>query len=114
MLAGQLRDLITIQSRTAGTPAALGEPVYTWATFVTAYAMIQARRGGEKFDADKGERYSETIYWFTVRREDVVGVMTTMRISFDSQLYDIKDIRPDDNMRDAVTIEATLQNIIVA
>jgi len=111
MISGELREYVTFQKKTAGAPTALGEPTYTWSTFCNAYANVSARGGGEKFDDPKGERYSETVYQFLMRRDDVAGIDATMRISFDGQLYDIRDVRPDDNRREAVVVQATLQNV---
>ena len=110
MRGGQLRNQITIQSRTQSGTDRQNAPIYTWATFKEVFSEIFARRGGEKFSEENKQRVSQDYYMFRCRFYDVDGVNATMRILFDGQLYDIRGVMPDHNRRGHVLIEATLQD----
>lgn len=114
MRAGKLREIITIQQRIDGGVTELNEPIETWGTFAAGvFCDVEARRGKEQFNPETGQRFSETVYHFTVRYSEIEGMSADMRIIYEGQIYDVRDIRPDRARKVDAVIEATLQNGVV-
>ena len=86
---GRLDKLITIQQWTADSPAqdAYGAPSGTWETYVTRWAE-KIDKGGREFLT--GGIVGEATCMFKVRYVD--DLTTKMRISYDSEYYDIISI----------------------
>lgn len=112
MLSGALRVEITIQERVETGRDSLNAPIYSWQTFGDGaiWAEVSTRRGVERFDEPASQRYSEVIHQFKVRHFEVEGIDSTMRISFESQTYQITSVLPDRQRREWVLIEAFLQD----
>lgn len=110
MHTGALRNVITIEERTEASRDRLNAPVYSWSTWREPYAEVVARRGSELYDPDTKQRYSQTFVRFRCRFDDVDGLDTAMRIVFDGQTYDIRNILPDHQRRVDCIIEATVQD----
>ena len=84
MRAGELDRLIVIETPTEGQDD-YGGRALTWATFATVWAKVTPTRGRETVAADQMVAQADTvfrIYWLS-------GVTTKMRVSYDSQYYDI-------------------------
>ena len=84
--ARRLRHKITIQSKT--DTQTYGEVQTTWGTFAIAYADIQPTTGREYFAAR--QIVDEALFKITIRY--VSGVTTKMRILYDGDYYDIRDV----------------------
>ncbi len=110
MRAGALRNIITIERRVQAGVNSLNEPNYTWVTWREPYAAILVMRGKEHFDATTQQRYSETVWRFTVRYDEVIGIDTTMRILHDGMYFDLRAPRPDADRRQDCVLECTLQD----
>ncbi len=87
MRAGELDRKIVIQSATSAQDD-YGQPTETWATFATVWAKKRDLRGDEYFAAKQMTAKVDAI--FTIRWLE--GVLTTMRISYDGQYWDIRSI----------------------
>jgi SPP1 family predicted phage head-tail adaptor len=88
--AGQLRKIITFQSRTTGQDAA-GQPLATWTTQFTAYAAIEPLSGRELIQAQiAGAAVSHQI---TVRyRSELANPIDVakMRIMYGTRVFNIQ------------------------
>lgn len=87
MRAGELDRTITIQTLTTA-PDAYGEMLPTWTTFATVNAKVRPIRGEEYFAAQQVNARVDSI--FLIRW--LAGVLPTMRISYDGQLWDIRSL----------------------
>ena len=86
---GHMDKLITIEQWEADSPAqdSYGAPSGTWATYTTRWAEKTDKSGREFFT---GGLVGEATCMFKVYYVD--GLTTKMRISYDSQYYDIVGI----------------------
>lgn len=87
MQIGDLDRRITIQVATTTTNT-FGEAVETWGTFRKVWAKLSYVSGNEQFEA--GEKTAVTINKFFIRYAD--DITEKMRISWDSDIYDIRAI----------------------
>lgn len=87
MRAGELDRKIVIQSATE-TRDAYGAVTYTWGTFAEVWAKKKDLRGDEYFAAQQVNAKIDAI--FTIRW--LSGLLETMRISYDSKIWDIRNI----------------------
>lgn len=108
MRGGKLRAEVQILHKVEGATDEYGVPSITWATFVTANAHVYLKRGGEQFK--NGVSYSEDVAVFTFRYEDVDGLNSTMRISFEGQIYEIKAVLPDLLKHRSTIVDAVIYN----
>lgn len=89
MLTQRLRHLVTIQSRTTSLNA-YREDVSSWATHRQVYAGVEPVSGKEYTTA--GATRADVTVRVICRYEDVSDVTNRMRISFNSETYDIVDV----------------------
>lgn len=113
MRAGRLRHQVTIQRRVQMGLEADGAPLYQWQDWKTPYVEIEVVRGREHFDPLTKQRYSEEIYRFCTHFSEIVGTDTSMRLSHDGSLWDIKAILPDRQREYDCVMECTLQGVIL-
>lgn len=88
MRAGSLRHSITLQYKSSVSKGTNGEEVITWGTFVTCWADAQPLRGREYIAMRQAA--SEITTRFTIRY--LAGVNTTMRVVWDSAIYNIVEV----------------------
>jgi SPP1 family predicted phage head-tail adaptor len=110
MRAGALRNLIQILRPHETGRDEENKPIVTWPLFAEPFCEIVAKRGTEQFDPATKQRFSQVVYRFRCRYVEVIGIDATMRIEHEGQKYDIRGILPDEQQRDDVIIEATLQD----
>lgn len=84
MLAGRLRERITIEERTVSRDAMGGETP-TWATVATVWAEAQPIAGREYVALRQGQ--SDITIRFRMRYR--TGVNTGQRVRWDGRVYDI-------------------------
>lgn len=77
---------ITLQSSTESQVN--GEVVNTWGTFAIVWAQVDPTVGREYFSAR--QIIDEALFKMTIRYID--GVTTKMRVLFDGDYYDIRDV----------------------
>lgn len=106
MRAARLRFNIDIEQRTATKDPLYNEDIIAWVAFVANCPANVEAKGGREFFADN-QRFPETVVTFTVRWEDADGVTNDMRIRFDGDTYNIKNINPDYESRRFIKIQAT-------
>lgn len=94
MNAGDLRHRITIQQPTVAQDS-YGEPVPTWSTFATVWAAAEPATGREYWANQQVT--SELSVRFRIRHR--TGITPSMRVSWDSRLFDIENIIPDPTNR---------------
>lgn len=87
MKAGRLNKRITIQTATEAQNT-YGEPIKTWAEYVTAWASVEPLNGREYWSAK--ELNAEITIRFRMRYYD--GVTPKMRVVYDSRNFDIESI----------------------
>jgi head-tail adaptor len=90
MEAGKLDRLITIEQKSV-TKDALGGEVITWTTYATAWAGYKGQRITEGVESD--QVVASRIVEFTFRSLDAPAVDESMRISYDSGIYEIEGIK---------------------
>jgi SPP1 family predicted phage head-tail adaptor len=89
--AGDLRHLILVQSRDAGTDAA-GQPLQTWADLASVWADIRGANGLNTIKASLGG-VEINAYSFRIRyRTDLDAAK---RVVYGGQNYDVKQVRHD-------------------
>lgn len=113
MRAGALRGLLTIQRQvTVGSKSTeFFEPNRVWQDWKADIpCAVEVKRGREHFDAQSKQRYTEEVWLFRVRYEEVTGIDSSMRVVFEGQAFDIRPLRPDAQFRRDVILECTLQN----
>ena len=86
MRAGKLNRKIIIQTPTRDQNA-IGEG-HTWAAFATVWASVNPLSGTERFDNER--EHAEARVRFNLRY--IPGILPSMRISYDSKIYDIQSI----------------------
>jgi SPP1 family predicted phage head-tail adaptor len=84
MRAGQLRQRITIQSKTPNRDT-FGQEVITWTDFATVWAAVEPLRGREFLDARMVT--AEVTTKIRIRQRD--GISPEMRVVFGSINYDV-------------------------
>ena len=88
--AGQLRNQITIQSNTDSRDA-YGGVTSSWSTHVQAWASINPISGTERQGDSKIT--GDLTYEFIFRHDpSVARILTGMRISWDSRIFDIEQV----------------------
>lgn len=92
MLAGSLRDRITIQSKT-DTFDAFGQPISAWSEYAVVWANVLFGNGKEAISSQQeiaSKQASMRIRWRT-------DIDTTMRVLFNGATYNIKAVLPAQN-----------------
>lgn len=88
--AGQLRNLITIQSNTDSRDA-YGGVTNSWGTHVQVWASVNPLSGRERQGDDKIT--GDSVFEFIFRHDPSVSrILTGMRISWDSRTFDIEQV----------------------
>ena len=95
MRAGTLNSRVTIQQQSA-TQDALGQPVQTWTDVATVWANIKHTSGIESIKADA---LTSTVR-ASVQIRYKSGLVSGMRLSAGSVLYDIVAVLPDMEKRE--------------
>lgn len=97
MRSGPLRHTIIIQ-QVAETRDATGGIVETWTPFASPRAQKVELTGREYFNA--AQVNAEKTVKFRIRH--MSGITEKMRVSFASNVYDIKAILPDERNREII------------
>ena len=84
MRAGNLRQRITIQDKTANRDT-FGDEVITWGDWATVWAAVEPLTGREFLDAKMVT--AEVTTRIRIRHQD--GISPEMRVVFGSKIYDI-------------------------
>ncbi|TJW14456.1 MAG: hypothetical protein E5W82_10800 [Mesorhizobium sp.] len=113
MRGSALRNPIEIQRKVQVGVDSLNAPNFVWQTWRSPLAEIEVRRGREHFDPATKQRYSEEVWRFRTRYEEVVGLDTTMRIVHNGMNFDIKAPLPDGQFQRDCIIECTVQDSII-
>lgn len=113
MRAGALRHQITIQRRVQVGTTSLNEPNFVWQDWRTPFADLEVRRGREHFDIGSRQRFSEEVWRFRTRYEEVVGLDTTMRVVHGGNNFDIKAVLPEGQFQRTCVIECTVQGVVL-
>ncbi len=87
MRAGDLDRLITIEQPTESVDA-YGAPTQTWATLAQVWAQVKPVRGSEYFAAQQMNARVDAVFRVRYRTD----LTTKMRISYNSETYDIQGI----------------------
>lgn len=112
MRSGALREALQVQRQVQIGVSALNAPLMQWQDWDDPIPCeVAVRRGREIFDETTRQRYSEDVWHFRMRLEEVEGLDPTMRIVFDDLNFDIKHIRPDVQFRQDCIIECTTQDM---
>lgn len=114
MRIGSQRCIIDIQRRMQIGLDKLRHPIFAWSNWRSKiFAEIEVRRGKEQFDPTSRIRYSEDVYRFRTRFDEVVGIDASMRVLHDDSVFDIKAILPDVHRRIDCIIECTTQDAVL-
>ena len=89
MLAGQLRQRVTIQKDTP-TQDVYGQPVASWGTHLTRWASVEPLTGREAFTA--AQMQSTVTTRIRVRWSSGHGITPKMRVSWDGRLFEIDSV----------------------
>ena len=103
--AGSFRHRITVESFTDTTDPNTGALSQSWSTFASAVPCDVLPVSGREILAsaapDSGQRMR-----FVIRYGNAVGITPAMRISHESQYFNITEVIPDPSLRSHVTLVA--------
>lgn len=109
MRIGSQQHPITIQRRVQVGKTSIGEPNFIWQDWrAEVWSEISSKRGKEQFDPQTKQRFSEEVYHFRTRYEEVIGVDATMRVLHESGIFEIRNCLPDMQKRSDIIIECRL------
>lgn len=105
MEIGKLNQRISILKNNIHTDE-IGNHLNTWESVYDCWAYITANSSSENFES--GVTYDSLTYSFYIRQNQFTSNLTTTnyRIEFKEQLFDIKGIIFDFNLKDYIKIEA--------
>jgi SPP1 family predicted phage head-tail adaptor len=83
-----MRHRITLQRKGTITRNQSGEEIITWSDWATVWASAQPMQGREFFESERAG--AEITMRFRIRYRD--GVTPTMRVSWDSRIFDIESV----------------------
>jgi hypothetical protein len=111
MRIGSQRNLMTVQRRIQMGTNAANEPNFVWQDWrPDIFCEVSVKRGKEQFDPIGAKRYSEDVWQFRTRYDEVRGLDAAMKIVHEGNIYDIKAILPDGQKQWDCVIEATIQD----
>lgn len=111
MRIGGQKVLISVLRRVQTGRTDAGEPIWVWQEWrPEIWAESTVKRGKEQWDPTTKKRYSEVIWQFRTRYEEVIGISEVMEVGHEGNRYKIKSILPDDQNRRDVIIECTLED----
>lgn len=113
MRGGALRNSMAIQRQIQMGVSSINEPIFVWQTWRAPYCEVEVRRGKEQFNPATKQRFSEEVWKFRVRYDEVVGLDTSMRVLYDGMTFNIKASLPDGHRHVDCVIECTVQGSIV-
>lgn len=112
MRGGALRNLLTVQRKVQVGVSKLNEPITVWEDWRPDIPCeVEVRRGREHFA--NNQRYSEEIWRFRVRYDEVLGLDASMQIKHEGMTFDIKASLPDGQRHSDFIIEATIQDSVI-
>lgn len=109
MYIGSQRARIQIWRDTQVGVDGYGTPIVESSVWKETWAQVAARRGNEH--SVDSEVFALTNWFITCRYESVKGVRPTDRIVMNGQIYEIRNIMPDEQKKDSCVIEARIQNV---
>ena len=95
MKAGMLNSRILIQQLATGTDA-IGQPVTTWADFVSVWANIRHLSGMETVKADA----QTSVVKASIRIRRRTDITPAMRVVFGATTFQINAVLPDEQDRE--------------
>ncbi len=117
---GLLRQRLDVQLKTTvgSTSQSAYEANEIWVDWRTSVpCSVSVRRGQEHYfqssDGGSGQRFGRDIWFFSVRYNSVEGINSAMRIKHAGLVFDIRTIRPDDQSRREMIIEAEVSDAVV-
>ena len=120
MHIGLLRQRLDIQIKTivGSTNQSAYEPKEEWVNWRSNVpCSVSVRRGAEHYfqssDTGAGQKYGKDVWFFGTRYKSVEGIDSSMRIKHAGLVFDIRTIRPDDQYRREMTIEAEVSDAVV-
>lgn len=99
--AGDLRDSITLQSRSEAVDA-LGGITESWSTTISTRAKVEPIRGEERATMAQANAAADYRFWIRYRS----GVTPQLRLVWDSREFDIVSALPLGNERRYIEILA--------
>lgn len=109
MRRGALDRIIDIEHKINTGSTEINETTGNWVTFVDgAFAEVYSVRGAEIYDTVTKQRISEVVTRFRIDYTDAEGINTTMRVKYEGQYYDIKNVLPDHDRKQDCIIDAVL------
>ena len=95
MSIGERRHRVVFQSATY-TPSATGEPVPSWTTLCTSWALVQPMKGRQMFAAQQVQADVSTRI-VTRNRTALASLSPGDRATWNGHTYDIKAVIPRDH-----------------
>lgn len=114
MRIGGQRCLITVQRKVQVGVDKLNAPVVEWQDWrPEIFCEVEVRRGKEQFDAASKQRFSEEVWRFRTRFDEVRGIDNSMRVQHEGSTFDIKSVLPDGQRHLDCVIECTVQDSVL-
>lgn len=96
MISARLRHRVTIESLSSSVDSNYGGEVMTWSTYASGVPAEIMPVSGREFLSGQQEHAGVTTK-ITVRYDS--GIVPTMRVVHDSDIYAIKAVLPDKSLR---------------
>jgi head-tail adaptor len=120
MLIGALRQRLDVQKKTivGSTNQSAYEANEVWVNWKSNVpCKVDVRRGAEHYfqtsDTGAGQKFGKDVYFFAVRYQSVEGIDSTMRLKHAGLVFDIRTIRPDNQYRREMVIEAEVTDAVI-
>lgn len=111
MRIGGQRNLITIQRQVQLGVTDLNEPNMVWADWrPDIFCEVSVRRGKEQFDPSTKQRFSEEVWHFRTRYDEVIGADSTMQVLHEGQIFDIRNVMPDGQRHSDAILECIVRD----
>lgn len=111
MRDGLRTEEIEIQRRIEVGRTPINEPIYEWESFCCPLVEYETRRGREHLNA--GRVYMQSYVIFRMPMDEIEGVDGTMRILYEGDFYEIRNIRVNYPMMRDAEIEAYIMDLTV-
>ena len=105
MSIGERRQRVVFQRATV-TQSASGEPVQTWATLCTSWALVQPLRGRERFQAMEVQAEVDTRI-VTRNRTALAALSPGDRATWSGRTFDIRSVIHRDHRRHELELMCT-------
>jgi head-tail adaptor len=114
MRIGSHHGIFTIQRQVQVGIDKLNSPNFVWMDWrADIFCEVEVRRGKEQFDPAANIRFSEEVWRFRTRYDEVVGIDASMQILHEGSVFNIKAVMPDGQKQIDCIVECVVQDAVL-